>query len=134
MATYLSPIGLSTTALVANQVSLLATFKERVCRSYCAHGALLPTASVSYTYGAPTLSNTTVFVPITAKITVVVPNGCGCTATQVFTEVFYAAFQGQTALPTSVTIASAGTIVGNSSACGKTKVVTVEDSLVVTLV
>lgn len=129
----LSPVGLAA-APVANQLSVLATFKEKLCRPFCVDSTVQPQVSVVYTHGTPTLVDTTVFVPITAVITVVTP-GCGCRATtQLFTENFVAAFQGQTAVPTSVTIASVGKTQGGSCVtCGKAKSYTINDSLTVTI-
>ena len=101
----LSPVGLAA-APVANQLAVLATFKERLCRPFCIDSSLQPQVTVNYTAGTPVLNGTTVFVPVTAVVTVVTP-GCGCrAATQLFTEHFVVAFQGQTAVPTSVTITS----------------------------
>ena len=78
--------------------------------------------------------DTTVFIPIVATVTIVTP-GCGCKATtQLFTEKFVAAFQGQTALPTSVTIATLGRTQSLSNVCcGKANSVTINDSLTITI-
>lgn len=43
----LSPVGLAA-ALVANQVSFLATFKEKLCRCVCATSTNQPFATVTY--------------------------------------------------------------------------------------
>ncbi len=129
----LSPVGLAA-APVANQVSFLATFREKLCRAFCITSSVQPQVSVSYTTGQARLNGTTVFVPITAVVTVVTP-GCGCEAkTQLFTENFVVAFQGQTALPTTVTVSSVGRIQGGSCVkCGKAFAYTINDSLVVTI-
>lgn len=130
----ISPVGLATTALVANQVSLLAVFKEKLCRPFCVNSTVQPQVSVVFTNGTPVLSGSTVFVPITAVITVVTP-GIGCKATtQLLTEKFMAAFQGQTAVPTSVTIAEVGTYkYGSNVVCGKARSYTINSSLTVTI-
>lgn len=130
----ISPVGLATTALVANQVSLLATFKEKLCRPFCVVSTVQPQVSVVYTNGQPVLNGTTVFVPVTATITVVT-QGCGCRAnTQLYTENFTVAFQGQTALPTAVTITSVGRTQGGSCVkCGKAFAYTINDSLTVAI-
>lgn len=129
----LSPVGLAA-ASVPNQVSLLATFKEKLCRPFCIDSTVQPQVSVFYTRDNATLVGSTVFVPITAVITVVTP-GCGCKATtQLFTEKFVAAFQGRTALPTAVTITSVGRTQGGSCVkCGKAFSYTVNDSLTIAL-
>lgn len=129
----LSPVGLAA-ASVPNQVSLLATFKEKLCRPFCIDSTVQPQVSVVYTRDNATLVGSTVFVPITAVITVVTP-GCGCKATtQLFTEKFVAAFQGRTALPTAVTITSVGrTQRGSCVKCGKAFGYTVNDSLTIAL-
>ena len=127
----ISPVGLAAAA-VANQVSLLATFKEKLCKAICVDSNLQPQVSIVYTNGTAVLNGTTVFIPITATITIVTP-GCGCKATtQLFTEKFTAAFQGRTALPTSVTITSLGRVQNLSCVnCGKAHSITIEDSLTI---
>ena len=129
----ISPAGLAT-APVANQLAILATFREKLCQPFCIDSSVQPFASVEYSTGTPILNGTTVFVPITARLTIVTP-GCGCNAkTQVFTENFYVAFQGQTAMPTAVNITSLGRIQGGSCVtCGKAAAYTVNDSLLITI-
>jgi hypothetical protein len=128
-----SPVGLST-APVTNQVSFLATYKEKLCHPFCVDSTVQPQSSIVYTTGTPRLVGTTVFVPITAVITITT-QGCGCSAkTQLFTETLVAAFQGRTALPTTVTLTSVGRIAGGSRVkCGKAFGYTINDSLVVTI-
>ena len=58
----LSPVGLAA-APVANQVSFLATFKEKLCRCVCATSTNQPFATVTYRNETPVLNGTTVFVP-----------------------------------------------------------------------
>lgn len=133
MAVYLAPVGLAT-AQVPNRVSSLAIFKERLCRRVCENSTNQPAATVAYTYGTPVLDGTTVFVPIEAKVTIVTP-GCGCAATtQVITERFRVAFQEQSALPTSVDIATEGITqeLANVS-CGSSNCLAVYSSLTVTI-
>ena len=85
MAVYLSPVGLST-AQVPNRVSLLAIYKERLCRRVCDNSTNQPESFVTYKTGTPVFNGTTVFVPVIATVTIVTP-GCGCKATtQVITE------------------------------------------------
>lgn len=69
----LSPVGLAA-APVANQVSFLATFKEKLCRCICATSTNQPFATVTYRNETPVLNGTTVFVPIVATITITTPN------------------------------------------------------------
>lgn len=129
----ISPVGLAA-APVANQLSILATYREKLCQPFCITSSIQPSATVVYSTGTPVLNGTTVFVPVTARVTIVTP-GCGCNAkTQLCTENFYVAFQGQTALPTSVTIASVGRIQGGSCVtCGKATAYSVNDSLTITI-
>lgn len=129
----LSPVGLAA-APVANQLSVLATYREKLCRPFCIDSSIQPLATVVYTTGQAVLDGTTVFIPVTARITVV--NGCGCNAkTQLFTEQFYVAFVGQTALPSSVTLTSAGRLQNGSCVkCGKAFAYSINDSLTVTIV
>ena len=85
MAVYLSPIGLSA-AQVSNRVSLLAIYKERLCRRVCESATNQPEAFVTYKTGTPIFNGTTVFVPVIATVTIVTP-GSGCEAkTQVIVE------------------------------------------------
>lgn len=130
---YLSPVGLST-APVANRLSLLATFKERLCRSICATSTNQPESFVQYTTGTPTLNETTLFIPVIATITIVTP-GCNCAATtQVITERFMVAFQDQTAIPTSVTITQEGKIQELTNiVCGKSKCLAIDSSIAITI-
>lgn len=134
MAVSISPVGLATTALVANQVSLLATYTERLCNAVCVNSAIQPQYTVTYTNGTPTLNEGTVFVPITAVITIVTPGCCNNAKTRIYNERFTAAFQGQTAVPTSVTIDSVG-IDGNGSGvqCCMASTYTIKDSLTITI-
>lgn len=133
MAVYLSPVGLST-AQVPNRVSLLATYKERLCRRVCENSTNQPEAFVTYQHGSPVLKGTTVFVPITATVTIVTP-GCGCAATtQVIVEQFEAAFQEQSTLPTSIVIATEGQVNKLANVqCGSSNCLAIYSSLTVTI-
>lgn len=131
-----SPVGLAA-APVANVAALMATYKEKLCRSYCIDSTIQPQVSVVYTTGTPRLNGTTVFVPVRATITIVTQeNCCGCNAhTQLFTENFVVAFQGQTAVPTSVTLANVGRdAFGSNVNCGRAHSYTINDSITITLV
>lgn len=128
----LSPVGLAA-APVANQLSILATFREKLCHPFCINSSIQPLATVQYSSGTPVLNGTTVFVPITARLTVVTGSGCNA-KTQLFTEQFYVAFQGQTGVPTAVTITSVGQLQGGSCVqCGCAHAYSVNDSLTVTI-
>lgn len=129
----LSPVGLAS-APVANSVSLLATFKEKLCRVVCSTSTNQPQATVSFKNEAPTLNGTTVFVPIVATITIVTP-GCGCRATtQVINERFMVAFQGRTSLPASVTINTLGMQQGLFKVvCGKSNCYVINQSITVSI-
>ena len=129
----ISPVGLAA-APVANQLSILATFREKLCQPFCIDSSVQPSATVTYSSGTPILNGTTVFVPITARITIVTP-GCGCNAkTQLFTEQFYVAFQGQTAIPAAVTITSVGRVQGGSCVkCGCAYEYSINGSLTITI-
>jgi hypothetical protein len=129
----LSPVGLAA-APVANQLSLLITYREKLCHSFCIDSSTQPLATLQYTTGTPVLNGTTVFVPVTARITVVTGGGCKA-KTQLFTEQFYVAFQGQTALPTSVTITSVGRVQGGACVtCGRAQAYSINDSVTITIV
>ena len=129
----LSPVGLAA-APVANQVSFLATFKEKLCRCVCSTSSNQPQATVTFRNETPVLNGTTVFVPIVATITIVTP-GCGCNATtQVINERFMVAFQGVTTLPASVTITQLGMTQGLIKiVCGKSNCYAINSSLTVSI-
>lgn len=134
----ISPVGLATTALVANQVSVLATYNKKLCRPYCVNGNVQPQASITYSYEQPILNGTTVFVPIVATISIISPvtgnRNMMRAQPLIYTEKWVAAFQGQTALPTAVTIASVGrTQKANDVVCGKARGLSIFDSLTVAL-
>ena len=135
MSVHLSPVGLSGTP-VANQLSVMVTFKEKLCEPICANNSNQPFATVSYTAGDPVLNGTTVFVPIVASIQLLSPSNNCCKATpQMFTERFMVAFQGRTTIPTQApTIESVGTYqiiscVKNGKAYGYT----INDSLTISI-
>lgn len=130
---YVSPVGLAAAA-VANQLPILVNYKEKLCRAVCVNSTAQPQVTIVYTSGTPTLNGTTVFVPMTAVITIVTPSiGCRAT-TQLFTEKFVAAFQGQTAVPTTVTVANVGRKQELSNLnCGRAYSVTIDDSITVTI-
>lgn len=135
MAVIISPVGLAA-APVANELSLMATYKERLCRPYCTDSTIQPQVSVVYTTGTPRLVDTTVFIPVQVVITIVTQvNKCGCNAhTQLFTENFVVAFQGQTALPTAVTLTNVGRDeFGSNVNCGCAHSYTINDSITVTI-
>lgn len=134
MAVYLSPAG-ANVAPVANQLRLLAVFKEKLCKSYCVDSTVQPQTTLTYKNGTPRLVDTTIFIPITATISVVVPSGCCNASTQIFTETFVVAFQDYSSLPTSVTVTNLGRDIQPSCVkCGCAQGVTVNDSLLITIV
>lgn len=134
MAIYLSPVG-ANVAPAANQLRLLAVFKEKLCRAYCVDSTVQPQTTLTYKNGTPRLVGTTIFIPITATISVVVPTGCCNASTQIFTETFVVAFQGFSGLPTSVTVDNLGRDIQPSCVrCGCAHGVTVNDSLQITIV
>jgi hypothetical protein len=128
----LSPVGLAA-APVANQLSVLATFREKLCHPFCIDSSVQPLATLVYSTGTPVLNGTTVFVPVTARITIVTGSGCNA-KTQLFTEQFYVAFQGQTAVPTSVVITSVGRVQGGACVqCGCAHAYSINDSLTIAI-
>ena len=128
----LSPVGLAA-APVANQLSVLATFREKLCHPFCIDSSVQPLATLVYSTGTSVLNGTTVFVPVTARITIVTGSGCNA-KTQLFTEQFYVAFQGQTAVPTSVVITSVGRVQGGACVqCGCAHAYSINDSLTITI-
>lgn len=135
MAVTISPVGLGA-APVANTLAFMATYRERLEQPYCVNSSVQPQVSVTYRTGTARLSGTTVFVPVTAVITIVTPTGCGrCNArTQVQSESFVVAVQGQTGLPTSVTLTEEGRdVYGSDVACGRVASYTINDSLVLVI-
>lgn len=134
MAVYLSPVGASA-APAANQLRVLAVFKEKLCRAYCVDSTVQPQTTLTYKVGTTRLVGTTLYIPITATITVVTSNGCCNANTQIFTETFVVAFQGYSGLPTAgPTVTNLGRDVQPSCVkCGCAHGVTVNDSLLITL-
>lgn len=135
MAVTISPVGLAA-APVANELSFMATYKEKLCRPFCIDSTIQPQVSVVYTTGTPRLIGTTVFIPVKSVITVVTQyNGCVCSAhTQLFTEDYVIAFQGQTTLPSSVVLANVGRdTYGSNVNCGCAHTYTINDSLTLTI-
>lgn len=136
MSVYLSPVGLAA-APTANALSFLATYKERLCRKFSVNATVQPSTAVTYTTGTARFNGTTVFVPVTAQITITTQsNACGCNPNvQAYTENFVVAFPGQTGLPTAVSIVVDGrdqfpTCV---SGCGWASAYTINDALTVTI-
>lgn len=131
MSVSLSPVGLATTALTADQLSTMVTFREKLCKSVC---SMMGAASnipvtIQYASGTPILSGSTVYVPITAIINIPQFNVCGCSRGQTITEHFDVAFQGQTALPTvQPTITSVGRLVRAQGNC-----ILINDSITVSI-
>lgn len=134
MAVYQSPVGLSA-APVANQLSVMLTFKERLCQPICVLNDNQPSATVKYSVGNPTIVGTTVFVPIVAQIQILAPSDCCKAQPLIFTERFKVAFQGRTSLPTTQpVIESVGT--DQSLSCikgGKAYGYVINDSVTVTI-
>lgn len=134
MAVYQSPVGLSA-APVDNQLSVMLTFKERLCQPICVLNDNQPSATVKYSVGNPILVGTTVFVPIVAQIQILAPSGCCKAQPIIFTERFKVAFQGRTSLPTTQpVIESVGT--DQSISCikgGKAYGYVINDSVTVTI-
>lgn len=129
----LSPVGLAT-ALVANQVSFLATFKEKLCRPFCVDSTVQPSVTITYTTGTPRLVGTTVFVRVKAVISIVTQSGCCNAKIHLYTETFEVAFQGRTTLPSTVTLTSLGrSMEGSNIKCGRACYYTIFDSLVVSI-
>lgn len=135
MAVTISPVGLAA-APVANVANIMATYKERLCRSYCINSTVQPQVSVVYTTGTAKLVDSTVFIPVRATITVVTQDSmCGCNAhTQLFTENFVVAFQGRTAIPTTITLANLGRdAYGSNVCCGRATSYVINDSISITI-
>lgn len=121
MSVSLSPVGLATTALTADQLSTMVTFREKLCKPVC---SMMGAASnipvtIQYTSGTPILSGSTVYVPITATINIPQFNNCRYNNNgHPITEHFDVAFQDQTALPTvQPTITSVGRLVRAQGNC-----------------
>lgn len=135
MAVYLSPVGLAA-APVANQVTQLATFKEDLCQCVCSTSTNQPNATVTYETDTPILRGTTVFVPVIATVSILLPDNCGCNnrPPHVITERWFVAFEGQTALPTAVTFTPGG-VVQNliKVVCGKSNWYAINQTITVTI-
>ena len=117
-------------AAVVNELALLVNIKERLCRvPYCKRCDTSVQLTTEYSAGTPVLKDSSVFVPITAIVSAITSGTCNRANTQTFKETFVVAFQGQTALPSSVTIENLGSI-QDSDRCEAS----ISDSIAVTLV
>lgn len=134
MAVYLSPVGASA-APAANQLRVLAVYKEKLCRAFCVDSTVQPQTAVTYKVGTTRLAGSTLYIPITATISVVTPTSCCNATTQVFTETYVIAFQAYSGLPTvGPTITNLGRDIQPSCVkCGNAHGITVNDSLLITL-
>lgn len=116
---------------------MLVVLKEGLCNddAYCVTSTAQPQTTVTYRVGITRLVGTTLFIPITATTSVVIPKGCHNAVTRVFTDTFVVAFQGYSGLPTvGPTITNLGRDVQPSCVkCGCAHGVTVNDSLLITL-
>lgn len=130
------PVALAA-APVANQVSFGMNFRLPLCEPYCITSSQQPFADIQYNVDVSNaiLNGTTVFVPVTARISVQTPSNCPCdSAPQIYTEQFYIQFQGQTALPTNVTVTSVGRVQNGADVdCGCAYMYSINESLVATL-
>ena len=131
----IKPAGLATTTLVANQLSLTASYLEKYKKPCCCKGNAPVQVSVTYTNGKVTLSSSSVVVvPVIANITVVHILNNGTTKVTHFAEVFDITFQGQTALPSSVTITSLGYQYNTyTGSCSGITQLTIDDSITIQL-
>ena len=128
--------GLATTSLVANRSNLTLDFDVPLFAPCKASSPLQPQYTLTYQAGIPVLNGSAVFVPITAVLTIVQAVGkCGCARTKIYSETFNVSFQGQTATPASVTIASVGRIgsLRSFGTCAGATRYGVTDSITVTL-
>lgn len=126
---FISPSGLAA-APTANSLSILATYKEDLCKAFCVVSSNQPNATVTYTTESPKLNGTTVFVMVVAKVAITLPN-CGV---KTYTERFMTSFQGQTALPTAVNITSVGMEQGFFNVgCVKSKCYAINDAITVSI-
>lgn len=117
-------------AAVVNELALLVNIKERLCRvPYCKRCDTSVQLNTEYSAGTPVLKDSSVFVPITAIVSAITSGTCNRANTQTFRETFVVVFQGQTALPSSVTIENLGSI-QDSDRCEAS----ISDSITITLV
>lgn len=100
------PTGLNSTALTANEQSLLLTITESIAPRVCLSGA--PTFTLNYSTGNVVLDDTTLFVPVNITVIALWPTKGNNSVTKVYKESFVAAFQGNDSTDVTVTVASAG--------------------------
>lgn len=132
----IAPAGVNTTTPPANSISINATIKEKLCRQYCVNSTVKPQIYIEYVKGVPELNGTTVFVPISVVITIIVPgeNSNINAVTRLYTENFTLAFQGQTSVPTTITIKDLGrSSEGTDIICCKARTYTIHESLLVSI-
>jgi hypothetical protein len=128
-----SPAGIST-APVANKLPLSVTITEKLIRPFCINASNQPQYTVSYSYDNPQMNGTAVFIPIKVNVKISSPSCGNRSVDQLYTETFMAVFEGQTAIPTSVTITENGSIgYGSSVLCYRAKSYSISESIDVTI-
>lgn len=134
MAITISPVGLSGAA-TANELAFMAVINERFCNyTYCTDSTNQPQVVAQFTAGTARLEGTTLFVPIKATVQVELPSCCNNAITKLYNENFVVAFQGVSALPTAITIATLGQDVQPAYVnCGHAHGITIYNSLTVTI-
>lgn len=127
----ITPAGSDNTS--STVLDLTTSFKEKFPKPYRTSTTNQPHAAVDYIVGTPVLNSTTVFVPITAVLTII-DLGCCKKESLVYTEDFTVSFLDQTSLPASIKVESNGSDNSFSDIrCGYASSYRFDDSITITI-
>lgn len=113
----------------ATEQQVVVEATEQLCEEYCINSSKAPLASIAFSKGAVKVIDGLAVIPITAIITVVLPNQCSCNCKrpQVYAETFYIAFTATAANNVTLTPGATVEVVPASTKCcsvGSIKVIT----------
>lgn len=113
----------------ATEQQMVVEATEQLCEGYCINSSKAPLASIAFSKGAVKVIDGLAVIPITAIITVVLPNqsSCNCKRPQVYSETFDIAFTATAANNVTLTPGATVEVVPASTKCcsvGSIKVIT----------
>ena len=117
----INPVGLSSTLAASGEkiTSDKLRIEVELTEKFCGTGrgsSISPQTALFYTPGTPTIVGSTLFIPITATMTIITPRN-NRAITQVFSEEFTVAFQNRDTVPGKVIIESEGHLEGVKGKC-----------------
>lgn len=113
----------------ATEQQMVVEATEQLCEGYCITSSKSPLASITFSNGAVKVIDGLAVIPITAIITVVLPNQCSCNCKrpQVYAETFNIAFTATDANNVTLTPGATVEVVPANTKCcsvGSIKVIT----------